>query len=437
MIPVLTAAESARLDAGSPVPVATLMRRAGVAVAGAAATRFGIGYGSKVVVLAGPGNNGGDGYVAASVLSARGAEVSVVAFGEPHTEAARLHAARAARLRRPPPDDVDLVVDAVFGAGARPGLPDPVRAWSDHPAPRVAVDLPTGVDTDTGVAEDGALRADLTVALHALKPGHVLGDGPDLCGEVVVADIGLSGGDPCYRVVEADDSPRPSRDRRDHKWSAGSVLVIGGAEGMVGAAVLAAKSALAFGAGAVGLATPDLRLAQLLAPEVLAHPIDDPPSRYAVWVVGPGLGDGYADLVAHAHRRTGPTVIDADALRPGSLLHGHPDVVLTPHAGELQRMGDGPTRSTLLRKGNPTIVDGDPSWLICSGGPELASIGTGDVLAGMIAALMARGLHGPEAARSAAFWHGTAAAAIQRRTGYVTADRLAGEIGSWAWEVQQ
>ncbi|MEX1043848.1 MAG: NAD(P)H-hydrate epimerase, partial [Acidimicrobiia bacterium] len=324
MLPVLTAAESARVDDASPIPVADLMRRAGVAAAHIAVTRFGIGYGSRVVVLAGPGNNGGDAYVVASVLARRGATVSLIPFGSPGTDAARHHAAAAKGVSRIPSPEPHLVVDGVYGAGSRPGLPAEVAEWGRRGAPILALDLPSGLDADSGESGDGTLRADVTVAFSSLKPGHLLGDGPDHCGEVVVVDIGLDGGVPAYRLAEASDAPRPARPRDAHKWSAGSVLVIGGAVGMTGAAVMAARSALAFGAGAVGVATPDVHLTQSLAPELLAFPIDDLPLRFDVWVVGPGLGDGYPELVAHAHDRKGPTVIDADALGSRSLRAAHP-----------------------------------------------------------------------------------------------------------------
>jgi ADP-dependent NAD(P)H-hydrate dehydratase / NAD(P)H-hydrate epimerase len=434
VLPVLSSTETARVDAASPVPATVLMRRAGVAAAHVAVSEYGIGYGSKVVVLVGPGNNGGDGHVVADVLVRRGASVSIVDIGEPQSEAARFHAGKTKGITRVVPPEADLVVDAVFGAGSRPGLPATVARWGAVDAPVLALDLPSGVDADSGDVGEGTFRADVTVAFHTLKPGHVIGDGPEHCGQVQVVDIGLTGGDPSYRVVEAEDAPRPGRARRSHKWSAGSVLVIGGAEGMVGAAVMAARSALRFGAGAVGVATPDPRLAQILAPEVLAYPMTDLPDRYDVWVVGPGLGSGHAGLVAHAYDRAGPTVIDADALRPGAGGRGHPNMVLTPHAGELSRIVDMPTKSTLLRKGSPTIIDDDVPWVVNSGGPELATIGTGDVLAGMIGALLARGLSGPEAARSAAHWHGVAGATLLRRLRHVTADELVVEVGSHAWE---
>ena len=430
----MTAEESARVDAASPVPMSTLMRRAGVAAAHVAVTEYGVGYGTRVVVLAGPGNNGGDAYVVAAVLARRGAAVSLVPFGIPGSAAALHHAQRASGVSRLVEDDPALVIDGVFGAGSRPGVPDDVRRWNDTAAPILALDLPSGLAADTGEAGEGTLHADMTVAFHSLKPAHLLGDGPDYCGRVRVVDIGLTGGEPAYRLVTQADAPRPDRPRRSHKWSAGSVLVIGGAEGKAGAAVMAARAALAFGAGAVGVATPDPRLAQQLAPEILAYSIDDVPDRYGVWVVGPGLGRGRPDLVAHAHDRSAPTVIDADALGPGSLRAQHPDVVLTPHEGELRRMGGTDTAATLLRKGSPTIIEatGAP-WIVDTGGPELATIGTGDVLAGMIGALLARGLDGPTAARSAAYWHGIAGRTLLRNVGNVTADALVGEVGLHAW----
>lgn len=434
MRPVLSAAESARLDRESTIGVVDLMRRAGVAAAHVAVTRFGVGYGSKVVVLAGPGNNGGDAYVVADVLARRGAAVMLVAFGDPGTESAAHHARRFRHRLTFDPREADLVVDGVFGAGSRPGLSSDIADRFPPEVPILALDLPSGLEADTGIAGEGTPRASVTVAFHSLKPGHLLADGPDHCGKVIVVDIGLEGGAPSYLACDEADAIRPARTRQTHKWSAGSVLIVGGATGMVGAAVMAARSALAFGAGAVGLATPDVTLSQQLAPEILAYPIDDLPERFDVWVVGPGLGARHRDLVAHAHRRTRPTVIDADALGPYSAAAAHPDIVFTPHAGELRRMGELPREATVVRKGNPTIVDGDPPWIVSSGGPELATIGTGDVLAGMIGALLARGLTGPEAARSAAYWHGTAGRSLAARTGSVVAPKLVDEIARYAWE---
>ncbi len=450
MKPVLSSEESARLDSESTTQVATLMERAGVAVATEAA-RMGAGYGKRVVVLAGPGNNGGDGYVAAKHLRARGAAVQVLALAPPKTDVARAaaDAARAAHVPigpiSEPGSPPDLIIDALFGGGFRGGVPDAIEPWIELGVPVLAVDMPSGVDPDTGQVAGAAFRADLTVSFHSLKPGHLLGAGPDHAGEIEVVDIGLIGGEPTLFMVEESDARRPRHERTDHKWSAGSVLVMGGSSGMVGAAVMAARSALHFGAGAVGVSSTAVETVQLLAPEVLAYAADTIPDRYQVVIVGPGLG--HAPEVVSAGLSAGrPLVIDADAL--ALIPEGHrfaSPTVLTPHSGEFERLsgaepGPDAARSLAERlgavvvlKGNPTIVtDGGVPRVIITGGPELATIGTGDVLAGMIGALMARGLGASEAACAGAYWHGVAGDDL-RRTTAVTADSLATHVGRYAW----
>lgn len=447
--PVITPAESARLDASADISV--LMERAGLAVALAAA-EMGAGYGSRVSILAGPGNNGGDGFVAACFLRARGADVTIHQIGQPKTAHLRTRFARALdagarpaaveELRSP-----DLVIDAVFGGGMRAGLPAGLRSWIARHTPVLSIDVPSGLDPLTGEPGADCFTADRTVTFHALRTGHLLGQGPDRCGAITVADIGLHGGDPTFLVVEAEDAPRPPRPRTAHKWSAGSVLVMGGGRGMVGAAVLAARSALRFGAGAVGVSSPDVELVQAAAPELLA--VDDLPSRYKVLVVGPGLGGAAADFVLGVIEDPRPAIFDADALGHLSidlLRRRLGPTILTPHAEEFRRLtGEEPspeaarflaleTRTVVLLKGNPTFVtDGGVPWVVTSGGPELATIGTGDVLVGMIAALIGRGLDTVGAARSGAFWHGVAGAELAR-SGTVTADMLADEIRRHAWE---
>jgi hydroxyethylthiazole kinase-like uncharacterized protein yjeF len=452
VLAVLTPEESARLDAASPEPVEVLMERAGMAVALAAA-EMGAGYSTRVTVLVGPGNNGGDGYVAARHLARRGAHVEIRPLAPPKSAGCRW-AASTARLWRVPVVDLDdpvradLVVDAVFGGGFRGQPPASLERWFDLDVPVLAVDVPTGLDPATGLVEGRSFDADVTVTFHTLFPGHLLGEGPDRCGRVQVADIGLPPGFPYLLVAEESDCPRPARARIAHKWSAGSVLVVGGSPGMVGAAVMAARSALSFGAGAVGLATPDRRLAQELAPEVLAYELDDLPDRYRVVVVGPGLAAGNDDLVKRVLGSGALVVADAgafDTLDPGVLASVEAPLVLTPHAGEFGRLARaeaGPeearafaaaTGTVLLLKGNPTFVtDGATPVVVTSGGPELASIGTGDVLAGMVAALLARGVAPAPAAWSAAYWHGVAAADLAG-SGAVTAHRLVDHVGRFAW----
>lgn len=454
MKPVVTATEANEVEEAYPGDLYQAMERAGHAVA-LAATRHGADYGKRVAVLVGPGNNGGDGYVAARLLRERGAAVTVHCLGQPKTVDGQRAAERAKASGVPIRDmawraPCDLIVDALFGGGARSGLPPEAVAWTEHAAPVIAVDFPSGLDPDTGIAGGDTFRASETVTFSALKTGHVSADGPDRCGKVTVARIGLEAGRPSLWVAEAHDAPRPTRPRRAHKWSAGAVLVAGGSRGMVGAATMAARAALEFGAGSVYLTTPDPDGAHTIAPQVPTVPLGavDRPERFDVVVAGPGLAEsdrsGVVALVAQAPK----VVLDAGALVPEIVEAAHQgdaEVVVTPHAGEFKRLaGVGPgkfsTRSyaqrtgvILLSKGNPTtITDGDLPILVRTGTQALATIGTGDVLAGMLGALWARGLTPMEAAVSAAYWHGVAADSISsERT--VTAERLLSGIGRWAW----
>lgn len=456
MIPVISTEEAARLDEQSPVD--ELMERAGLAVA-LAAVGMGAGYGKRVEVLAGPGNNGGDGYVAARYLHSRGVGVTVRGLTPPRTEAARRASTRArmagvavTEMRLPAP--CDLIVDALFGGRPSRGIPDEVSPWFSSDAPVIAVDGPTGMDLDTGEAPDGSFKAALTVTFHAPKPGHFLGDGPDLCGAVKVADIGLIGGEPSFRLVEGSDLHLPGRSRQAHKWSAGSVLVVGGSPGMTGAVVLAGRAALRFGAGAVGVAAPASSLGVIAsqAPELLSYSIDDLASishKYDVLLIGPGLGNAIPSVRALLENHTGAVVLDADGINgigADALSGRQAPSVITPHAGEFKRLTGVEagydsaqslarrTGSIVLLKGNPTFVtDGTAPWLVTANGPELASIGTGDVLAGMVSALVARGVEPVCAAYTAAHIHGEVAASLVR-SGTVTADRLVDQVGTRAWE---
>lgn len=455
MKPVVTADEYRRVDKAYTGDLIAAMDRAGHAVALAAA-RTGAGYGSHVAVLAGPGNNGGDGYVAARYLKDRGAFVTVHALAEPKTTEARDAASKStsAGVSVALLDEVteaDLVIDALFGGGARRGLPDEVLAWMDTAAPVVAVDYPTGLDADTGEVHERAFRAVETVTFGSLKTGHVRGDGPEHCGQVTVADIGIHGGQPSMFIAEEDDAPRPSRKRDAHKWSAGAVLVLGGSPGLVGASILAARSALAFGAGTVYIATSRVDEVQRIAPEIPAVTLEDAADRlgrFDVVVAGPGLAEEDVELVQPVLAGGNRAVLDAGGLTPETLAaakKGGGDVVVTPHDGEFSGIaGVGPgtyaVRSlaaregiVVLRKGSPTMVsDGGLPILVTTGGPELATIGTGDVLAGMIAALWARGLQPGEAAVSAAYWHGVAGRELARHQ-TVTADVLSDYISAFAW----
>lgn len=455
MKPVLTAEEYRRVDKAFAGDLIEAMDRAGLAVALAAA-RHGASYGRRVVVLAGPGNNGGDGYVAARYLRRRGAAVEVHALADPKTDEAidAMHKARASGVpirQLAEPIEADLVIDALFGGGVRRGLSQEVRAWMRTKAPVIAVDYPTGLDPDTGRVEDDAFTAVETVTFSTVKTGHIKGRGPEHCGTVTVADIGINGGAPSMLIAEEIDAPRPIRSRKAHKWSAGAVMVAGGSTGIIGASVYAGRSALAFGAGSVVVASPNAATVHQIAPQLPTFDLEQAVGRldrFDVVIAGPGLAEGDTDAVVPILKRAHRVVLDAGGLTDdlvGAALEDGGEVVATPHAGEYERLTGtgGGTYSIrayardrgiiLLLKGNPTqISDGGIPVLVTTGGPELASIGTGDVLAGMIGALWARGLDPMAAAISGAYWHGRAAADLARlRT--VTADRLAEHIASYAW----
>lgn len=455
MRPVLTADEYRRVDKAYRGDLIQAMDKAGHAVALAAA-RAGATYGTRVAVLAGPGNNGGDGYVAARYLKERGPFVTVHSLADPSTPEARDAAQKAAAAGVATRSlgqlaEADLVIDALFGGGARRGLPESVVDWMTTTAPVIAVDYPTGLDPDTGKVEEQAFRATETVTFSTLKTGHVLGVGPDHCGLVTVADIGIHGGEPSMFIAEEGDAPRPTRERKMHKWSAGAVLILGGSTGVVGASVLAGRAALNFGAGTVYVASPRVDLVQQIAPELPALELEDvfdQVKRFDVVVAGPGLAEGDTGSVRSLLEKADRIVLDAGGLTPATLQaarEGGAEVVATPHDAEFVRVagagaGTFSIRSfasregiTVLRKGNPTMVsDGGLPTLVTTGGPELASIGTGDVLAGMIAALWARGLDSTSAAVSGAYWHGRAAADLAEE-GTVTANVLADRIAVHAW----
>jgi NAD(P)H-hydrate epimerase len=421
-----------------------------------------------VTVLAGTGNNGGDGYVAARYLTQRGAAVTVEALGLPRdaSSAAGLAAAaaKAAGVRIIPlgePTPCDLLVDALFGAGFRGELASDVALWTDLDTPTLSVDVPSGLHAGSGLVEGAAFTADRTVTFQALKTGHLLGEGPDRSGRITVVDIGLIGIRPELLLCEGEDAPVPRRGRDAHKWSAGSVVVVGGSPGITGAAMLTATAALHGGAGAATIACPGglQRLYAGMSAGVMSLGIgsddrfsgDDVGSlleasaRYDVMVLGPGLGPVPPYFVAEILRRwDGGLVLDADGLNAleglGPLQSRRAPTIVTPHAGEFRRLTgveagyEAAARLpddvgvVLLLKGNPTFVLGAERWVVTSGGPELATIGTGDVLAGLAAAYWAGGLDIEVAARSAAYWHGVAGSRLATSE-TVTAGALAVAVG--------
>jgi NAD(P)H-hydrate epimerase len=439
MQPVLTVSEMNAVDtrALATTPLEILVGRAGLAVAIAALDLMGGAYGRRVVVVAGPGNNGADGRVAAELLRRRGARATVVDAGSPATIGA-----------------VDLVIDAAFGTGFRgefrfPPVPEGT--------PVLAVDIPSGVRGDTGEASGAPAVADRTVTFVARKPGLLQGDGVRLAGTVTVADIGLPAGNPSVTVVEDDDVMAlvPPRARQGNKWSA-AVLVVAGSPGMTGAAALCARAAYRSGAGMVRLGVPGLGLADSPATEavsILLPALDwasaalDAASRCSAVVVGPGLGrqpGTAADVARLVADSPVPVVVDADGLhalgRVGEdrSLQARSRVVLTPHDGEYARLtgaDPGPDRiaaaralasisgAVALLKG-PTTAVAHPDGrvrLALTGTTALATAGTGDVLSGIIGALVARGTDPLDAAALAAHVHGRAGS-LARGEGTVAGD---------------
>jgi hydroxyethylthiazole kinase-like uncharacterized protein yjeF len=451
--PILTAAAMRGAEAraiASGASVEALMERAGAAVAEAIWRH---GSAAPTLILCGPGNNGGDGYVAARVLAARGHPVRVAALGDPATPAA--HAARGAwsgpveafgDIRSAP-----LLVDALFGTGLSRGLDAQVAArWADLAEQArlcFAVDLPSGVASDDGAILSPVPRQHLTIALGALKPAHRLQPAAALCGRIVVADIGIAarGGDLVEVARPMLAPPGPA----DHKYMRGYVAVVGGA--MAGAAMLAATAAQRAGAGYVMLADESVGD----GPESivrrrgdLAPLLDD--GRIGAVVIGPGLGrDGAARRRIDAALDAGRAlVIDADGLMllgAGGLrrVSRHPAMaVLTPHEGEFAALFGtlagskiDRARAAAARAGAVVLLKGADSVVAHPDGraaiappasPWLASAGTGDVLAGIVAAMIARGLDPFDAAQAALWLHGEAA----RRAGpALIADDLVAQLG--------
>ncbi len=428
MQPVLTPEEMAAVDAAAPEPVDVLIGRAGAATARVALRMLRGCYGRRVVVVAGKGNNGNDGRAAAERLARRGVRVQVVAAAE--TGSGHL-----------PP--ADLVIDAAYGTGfhGEYHAPDPGGA------PVLAVDIPSGVDGLTGQASGWPLAAQRTVTFAALKPGLLFHPGRGLAGEVTVADIGLDASGTRVGLVGTDDVAAwlPPRPVVAHKWQS-AVLVVAGSPGMTGAAHLAASAAQRAGAGMVRVASPGVGADPGLPTEAVGVGDIDRPDwdlvvattqldRARALVVGPGLGLAESTvaavrrLVEAASQR--PVLVDGDGLTAlgdtaGDLLRGRAQpAVLTPHDGEFARLASGPpghdriaaTRdlareleAVVLLKGPTTVVahPGGSARVVIAGDQRLATAGTGDVLSGIIGALLARGVDPFDAAAAGAWLHATA-----------------------------
>lgn len=438
--PILTAgemraAEEAAIAAGTSVD--TLMERAGEGVAVAVHR---LAAGADILILCGPGNNGGDGYVAAAALHRMGAAVRVAASGAPASPAA----IRAAAWWHGPvevlaqAEPATILVDALFGTGLSRPLADEVAAPLHRLAHaarlRIAVDVPSGIGSDDG-AVLGAATCDITLALGAAKPAHLLQPAAQACGTVRLLMLGI----PTISHVHILSSPLPEGERdmacvapsitlptpgpNSHKYTRGMVAIVAG--GMAGASELASIAAMRAGAGYVlhlgeGQGPPHALVRKPFSAEALQDP------RIGAIVVGPGLGRDDAarcmlDASLAAHR---PLVIDGDALRLIDATMIPAGSILTPHAGEFAHLfgqeGDKITRTrraaaqtgaVIVHKGPDTVIAAPDGRVMVAGegSPWLSTAGTGDVLAGAIGAMRAAGLD-PFAAAGAGVWlHGAAA----------------------------
>ncbi len=472
MIELLTNSEMAEADRrtiASGVPGIRLMERAGEAVADAVRTRYRAG--SRIIVVAGPGNNGGDGFVAARFLAARGYRVEVALLGEIARlkgDAALAAAAWSGPLVEAAPralEGADVIIDALFGAGLdRPveGLPRAmIEAMNAQSSPVIAVDLPSGINGSSGAVLGLAVEATQSVTFFRKKPGHVLLPGRLYCGPVSVADIGIAESvltDLRPQAFEnipalwAADFPRPQE--AGHKYDRGHAVIASGPSWSTGAARLAARGALRAGAGLVTIASPREALAVNAASNlaIMVRPVDgaDELARFLddrrlnAFAIGPGAGVGEETcaLVLAALAGERAVVLDADAItsfgsdpeRLGRALmdrgRAGRDTVMTPHEGEFSRffgaldskteagtkldrarLAAALTGAIVLLKGADTVVAAaDGRAAIAANAPAyLATAGAGDVLTGMITGLLAQGMPAFEAAAAAVWLHGEAA----------------------------
>ena len=458
------------------IPGETLMERAGTAAFARLRGRWPAAQ--DLTVVAGQGNNGGDGLVVARLAKAAGLTVRVLQVGDPGRLGgdARTNLERYLALggdHRPferVPRETQLVVDGLFGTGLdRPvegTWAEAIAAINAHPAPVLALDIPSGLHADTGCILGSAVRADLTLSFIGLKQGLFTADGPDCCGTVLFDGLDVPAALYGWQVLAARriDWPRfadllPPRPRGAHKGRFGHVLVVGGDLGMAGAARLAGEAALRAGAGLVSVATRPEHVAAIVAgrPELMTHGVAAPGdlapllARATVVALGPGLGRGAwgRALLEQALGAGRPLVVDADAL---NLLAESPrhrsDWILTPHPGEAARLlalgaadihADRFAAAAALQrryggvvvlKGAGSIVQGPgtrPPAVCSAGNPGMATGGVGDVLTGIVGGLMAQGLGADDAAEIGVCVHAAAGdrAAEAGERGLVASDLFA------------
>jgi ADP-dependent NAD(P)H-hydrate dehydratase / NAD(P)H-hydrate epimerase len=477
-VAAVRAAEQALM---AKLPDGTLMQRAAAALASVCASLLDEVYGARVVVLAGSGDNGGDALYAAARLAGRSAEVTAIAAGAKlHEAAAAELVARGGRITAaagdsPTGDDraaagngvaaaarhaiasADLIIDGLTGIGGHGGLREPAAtlaalaaAARDEGTLVVAVDLPSGIDADTGQVSGAAIQADVTVTFGTLKPGLLIDPGASLAGPAELIDIGLEEYlvEPAAVSLQAADVaailPRPAAE--SDKYRRGVLGLVAGSDQYTGAAVLSCGGAIHGGAGMVRFvsATVAVDVVRQRWPEAVLTTYDpDRPGqaieaagRVQAWAVGPGIGTGpqAEALLAAALASDVPVLVDADGL---TVLAAHRDllgraapVLITPHAGELARLlsadrADIEARRlhyaraaaaelgvTVLLKGSTTVIAEpdrhQPVLVNSTGTPWLATAGSGDVLSGLAGSLLAQGVDAPQAAAAAAYLHGMA-----------------------------
>ena len=454
------------------IPSITLMERAGGSALEVLTRRY--PGATNLVVICGGGNNAGDGYVLARLAQQAGLDVRVIALVEPGQLKGDAAASAQKYLHKGTVQDAlsidgaDLVVDALLGSGLNRQVggvfADAIGLINGSAVPVLALDIPSGLNADTGVCMGTAVRADTTVTFIGLKRGLFTGDGPDFCGEILFSDLATPAD--IHASVNADVrliEPKtvlqnlPPRPRHAHKGRYGHVLVIGADYGYLGAAILAGSAAARTGAGLVTVATrvEHARNIPLFRPELMtaavtsSRDLDTVLNRVNVVAIGPGLGqsDWAMSLFAKVLQTRLPLVVDADALNLLALEHQRRENwVLTPHPGEAARLLDGTTGDiqadrfasigllqdkfggVVVLKGAGSLVmeAAGPIYLNRTGNPGMAGAGMGDVLTGIIAGLIAQGMAPGRAAISGVYLHGHAAdlCAGEGERGMLAADLL-------------
>jgi hydroxyethylthiazole kinase-like uncharacterized protein yjeF len=428
------------------VPEGALMQRAATGLAVAVADLLGSVYAARVLLLVGAGDNGGDALWAGAKLAQRGAAVEAVLLSD-RAHQAGLTALRAAGGRTVPASEAhrpDVVVDGIVGIGGHPGLrPEAEAALARFPdVPVVAVDVPSGVDVDTGRIDGSHVEAAVTVTFGTHKIAHLVEPAAEACGAIHLVDIGLDLPEAPVEALQPADVAAllPVPDAFDHKYTRGVVGVRAGSEAYPGAAVLCTSGAGSGLAGMVRYAGSAADAVRARHPEVVASE-----GQVQAWVVGSGGDTDAEEALAAALEQGLPTVVDADALMHVS--RGPRGLVLTPHAGELARMlgveraeveaeqlaharrAAAEYDAVVLLKSRHTLVarpDGRVR-VTSSGVPWLAVAGAGDVLAGMIGSLLAAGLEPWDAASAGSWLHG-AAASLASGGGPLTASAVADAV---------